>query len=212
MTLRLGLALVALLAAAPAAARDRSGVAIFTGTFDPIHEGHLKVALAARDELGVDRVILLPRPPYGEKQPVSVADRAAMIRLAVAGTPGIEVADAATIRMLARAGDEAVISTIQARDPRRPVIRIHGTDSLLKTLEAGYLRENLARGIRYAVVPRAGYELPRRLPPGVTVLRPTPDTVSSTAIRRALAEGRAPRGLPTAVARYIRARGLYRPR
>ena len=215
LALALALVLTGGLAAAqplPARPRRAGGVAIFTGSFDPIHEGHLRVARAARDELGVDRVILLPRPPYGEKHPVAVADRAAMIRLAVAGTPGIEVADNATIRTLARRGDEVVLAGFRARDPRQRVFRIQGTDSLLKTLEAGFLQQNLARGIHYAVVPRAGYPLPKRLPRGVSVLRPTPEVVSSSAIRRSLAEGHAPRGLPAVVARYIRDHGLYRAR
>ncbi len=214
MTRRLAplVALAALLALAPAQARPRGGVAVFTGSFDPIHEGHLRVARAARDELGVERVILVPRPPYGEKHPLPVRERAAMIRLAVQGSPGLEVADDATIRLLARAGDEAVMDAFRDRDPRRPVYRVQGTDSLQKSLASGYVRENLARGIRYAVVPRAGYELPRRLPAGVAVLRPTPEPVSSSSIRRSLAAGRSPRGLPPPVARYIQARGLYRAR
>jgi nicotinate-nucleotide adenylyltransferase len=76
-------------------------VAFFGGSFDPPHLGHLALARAARDALGLDRVLFAPvgaQPlkPKGTTAPF--ADRFAMTELAIAGEPGFEIslADAPT--------------------------------------------------------------------------------------------------------------------
>jgi len=58
------------------------------GSFDPVHAGHIGMALSALRELGLDEVILQPnRIPYYKKQAeVSDADRLEMLRIAVAET------------------------------------------------------------------------------------------------------------------------------
>jgi nicotinate-nucleotide adenylyltransferase len=181
-----------------------------TGSFDPVHEGHLQAAQAVRDALGVSRLILIPRPPYGEKRPVPIAQRLDMLRLATAGLKGIEVADAAMLRPLLRSGDEALVEHLRRRYPGT-LTRVYGTDSFLAALQAGFVERHLQQGVRFAVVPRPGYELPERLPAGVTVLPPdsTPRRLSSTAVRAALARGQPAPGLLPSVARYIQRHGLY---
>jgi nicotinate-nucleotide adenylyltransferase len=73
-------------------------VAFFGGSFDPPHLGHLAVARAAREALGLDTVLFAPvgaqplkqRPGrYGSS--ASFADRVAMTRLAIAGEPGLAI-------------------------------------------------------------------------------------------------------------------------
>ena len=69
-------------------------VAFFGGSFDPPHLGHLAVASAARQALGLDRVLfapvgLQPLKPTGPS--ASFEDRVAMIRLAIARQPGFEL-------------------------------------------------------------------------------------------------------------------------
>ena len=68
---------------------------LFGGTFDPIHEGHLDVARAARRALRLDHVILLPSniPPHRETPYASAAQRFAMAALAVVGEDGLVVSD-----------------------------------------------------------------------------------------------------------------------
>jgi nicotinate-nucleotide adenylyltransferase len=63
-------------------------VALFGGTFDPVHRGHLAVARAARDHFRLDRVFFVPAdiPPHKQRLPVSsFYDRYAMVALATAG-------------------------------------------------------------------------------------------------------------------------------
>jgi len=69
-------------------------VAFYGGSFDPPHLGHLAVACAARDLLGLDRILFAPVGAQPLKQAGSAAgfeDRVAMTRLAIAGEPAFEL-------------------------------------------------------------------------------------------------------------------------
>ena len=69
-------------------------VAFFGGSFDPPHLGHLAIARAARQALGLDRVLFAPVGAQPLKPAGSTAtfpDRVAMTELAIAGEPGFEV-------------------------------------------------------------------------------------------------------------------------
>ena len=71
-------------------------VGILGGTLDPVHVGHIETALAARDALALDRVLLLPSriPPHRPLQPsASPFHRFAMAALAVNGIEGVEACD-----------------------------------------------------------------------------------------------------------------------
>ncbi len=67
-------------------------VALFGGTFDPIHVGHLAIAEAARREATLDEVVFVParRTPLKEHEPeVSAEDRYEMVRRALSASPGM---------------------------------------------------------------------------------------------------------------------------
>jgi nicotinate-nucleotide adenylyltransferase len=69
-------------------------VAFFGGSFDPPHLGHLAVARAAREALGLDTVLFAPvgaQPLKAQGATASFEDRLAMTRLAIAGEPGFEI-------------------------------------------------------------------------------------------------------------------------
>src|SRR3954447_12592333 len=69
-------------------------VGVFGGTFDPIHVGHLAIAEAVRDELGLGRVEFVPasEPVLRNGRPAaSASNRATMVELAVAGNPCFRV-------------------------------------------------------------------------------------------------------------------------
>jgi nicotinate-nucleotide adenylyltransferase len=69
-------------------------VASFGGSFDPPHLGHLAVARAAREALGLDTVLFAPvgaQPLKPHGSTAGFEDRLAMTRLAVAGEPGFAV-------------------------------------------------------------------------------------------------------------------------
>jgi len=97
----------------------RTGV--MGGTFDPVHEGHIAAAEAARRALALDRILFIPsnRPPHRAAQPrASAFHRFAMVSLAVGAHPGFLASDvelgrpgpsytADTLRRLHEAGYEA---------------------------------------------------------------------------------------------------------
>ncbi len=71
-------------------------IGILGGTFDPMHFGHLDTALAAREALGLERVVIIPSrvPPHRSHQPsASPFHRFAMVALAVNGVDGLSVSD-----------------------------------------------------------------------------------------------------------------------
>jgi len=75
---------------------DRQRIALFGGSFDPIHLGHTFLAERAREELELDRVIFIPAhcSPFKTKtQRSPAADRLAMIHLAISGFPWAEASD-----------------------------------------------------------------------------------------------------------------------
>jgi nicotinate-nucleotide adenylyltransferase len=75
---------------------EREPVGVLGGTFDPIHLGHLSLAEAARDRMGLRRVWLVPCavPPHKLPAHVTRAEhRAAMIALAILDRPGLELCD-----------------------------------------------------------------------------------------------------------------------
>ena len=64
------------------------------GSFDPVHEGHLRIAAEVRRRLGLQRALLMPaaRPPHKLRAELSPAHhREAMLRLAIRGREGLEI-------------------------------------------------------------------------------------------------------------------------
>lgn len=70
-------------------------IAIFGGSFNPVHNGHLNLAMQIKEEIGIDRVILVPTaiPPHKSGRLASDSDRLAMCKLAIDGLDGFEVSD-----------------------------------------------------------------------------------------------------------------------
>ena len=194
-------------------------LAIFGGTFDPIHNAHLEVARAARRECFLDRILFVPASHPPHKTEPCAADyehRYEMVRLACTEHPAFEAS-----RLEAPARDRARNYTIQT--VRRLQTRISRHDRLFfligsdafSELPTWYHWRHLTREIEFIVVNRPGFILEEsQVPPEARVhwLRSVSCPISSTDVRSRLQDGRTTRGLiPPAVARYVRRQGLYQP-
>ena len=210
-------------------------VGILGGTLDPVHVGHVETALAARDALALDRVLLLPSriPPHRPLQPsASPFHRFAMAALAVNGIDGARSVRrrAALRRDRPTRLRRSSAFTSQARDRRRFSSSLaptrlqklkRGTDT--RGARPGELRRRLTPGLRQPSHRResAGARRPRYRPPRsarasvatdtrILILQAATPDVSSTEIRRRLRAGEPIAGLVTeAVERHIRQHRLY---
>jgi len=129
--------------------------AVFGGSFNPIHFGHLLMADDLLERLGLDRVVFVPAaaPPHKPASLLAPAEhRYEMVQLAVAGHPGFEVSDVE----LRRQGPSFTVDTIEtlARDGDDLFLLV-GSETFLDLLSWRRPRR-LAELARLVVVPRAG--------------------------------------------------------
>lgn len=194
-------------------------IAVFGGTFDPIHYGHLECAQCAKDVLELDKVIFMPCsiPHFKREQQVSDAyDRLAMCRLACATNCGFEVSDLE----VERGGVTYTIDTIENLIAELPedtrISFILGTDAFMSV--AGWRgADRLISLVDFIVVSRPGESLKDArdyaIENGISMTPvecPQLD-ISSSTIRNLLEEGRSARYLtPDTVLSYIARKGLYR--
>ena len=200
--------------------------ALFGGTFDPIHEGHLYLAREFARRLQLDRVVLMPTyvPPHKTRTRMAPAeDRLAMCRLAVDGDPLFEVSDLE----ICRGGASFTADTLAALHGREPAAGwylITGADMFL-TLGTWNRFDEIARLAVLCAAPREGVsvqalsECAKELESrgARCVVEDIPELrVSSTELREQLCGGEAAcrrlaeQGLlPAPVAEYIGKRKLY---
>src|SRR5438046_1623782 len=105
---------------------------LFGGSFDPIHIGHLLVAQAAREELGLTRLYFIPAahsPFKPEQQPTPGQERVRLLRLALAGAAWCEVDE----QELTRGGVSYTIDTLRdyaRRFPGADLFYLIGADNV----------------------------------------------------------------------------------
>ncbi|MGI8561652.1 MAG: nicotinate-nucleotide adenylyltransferase [Luteimonas sp.] len=206
----------------------------YGGTFDPVHNGHLAIARAARDALACP-VALMPAadPPHRPAPGASAEQRAEMLDLAVQGEPGLWV----DRRELARKAPSYSVETLRGLraewGPDAAIALLVGADSFrgLPTWREGRALFTLAH---FVVAERAESPLDSGLPAAladdlagrwtdkrevllhspagrVLRLRQPLHMASATAIRRQIAAGAPWRhSVPAAVADYIEHHRLYR--
>ena len=184
--------------------------ALFGGSFDPVHVGHLVAADAAGEALDA-RVRFLPARVQPFKRAAHQAapeQRAEMLDLAVAGNPRLSVERIE----LALPAPSYTVRTLQALAEREPGNRfalLLGADAAAD-LAAWYQVEALPALADVVVFARPGASPPRHPAIRRVIEVPAVD-VSATMIRERVRRARSIRYLvPDAVREYIAARGLYR--
>lgn len=183
-------------------------IALYGGTFDPIHHGHLVLAREAREQLALDRVVFVPAARSPFKPGTTSTDpelRLAMIRTAIEGEEGMEV-DASEIE---RGGVSYTIDTVEAARQRWPQAELWwlvGQDHLAQ-LPKWHRSAELQALVRFAVFARVGAaEIPAEFP---AITRQF--DISATDVRARVARGASIRYLvPDPVREIIELNGLYR--
>jgi nicotinate-nucleotide adenylyltransferase len=209
---------------------------VLGGTFDPIHNGHLHAAEAARAVLRLDAIRVVPAhdPPHRALDPrASAFHRFALVALAIDGRPHWELSDVE----LTRSGPSYTADTLRSLHAEgwlpSQIFFILGSDAFAE-IATWHEFPDVLDAANFAIVARPGTTLAQaagrtaavssRLQPvgagagtavdsvrtGIFLVEaPTPD-ISSTEIRKRLAAGRSIDDLvPAAVARYIHTQHLY---
>src|SRR6185295_1079958 len=193
-------------------------IGILGGTFDPIHCGHVDLARAAEEALGLTRLLIITShlPPHRAAPVASSFHRFAMVALAVANRPTWFASDVEL-----RSNEPSYTSTTLRRlhaDGYQPgeLFFLIGADAFAE-IETWRDYPQILGLAQFAVASRPGFpvsELRRRLPSLadriVAIDAPTAD-VSATDLRRRMAAGESIAGLvPPAVRQHIDQHGLYR--
>ncbi len=187
-------------------------IGIYGGSFDPVHLGHLLVAQAAIEELGLDRLFFVPAAISPFKQsapPTPGVVRAQLLRLALAGRANCEV----DTQEVERPGVSYSVDTLRdyaRRFPAAKMFYLIGADNAA-ALPQWRAADELARLAEFIIIPRPGdATLPLPAPFHGQALRGWPLGVSSSEIRARVKAGLPITHLvPAVVADAIRNNQLY---
>ncbi|BDM65650.1 putative nicotinate-nucleotide adenylyltransferase [Shewanella sp. NFH-SH190041] len=210
-------------------ARPRQLVGLLGGTFDPIHFGHIRPALAAAAVLGLEQIWLMPNaiPPHKNGAITATEHRMAMAKQVCHEFPLFKLCDLEVA--LAASGKPSysvnTLTELNRRYPNLNFVFLMGMDSLI-TLPQWHQWQTLLTLCNFAVCRRPGWPLPECLPDTIcqritdhlspdkhgqiVLLNVDEQAISSTDIRTMLRSGNFPENLmPKAVNHYIRSHGLY---
>ena len=166
-------------------------IGVLGGTFDPVHAGHLKLALAAFSQLNLNKVVFVPsrQNPLKPKAPATPsAVRVRLLRSAIWSYPFFEVSGCE----LRRKGRSFTVDTLKYFK------RKHGSRAVLYFLAGADTARDLRRWrsfdrirklSRFVVATRPGFRA-ARLPAGVLSMPFDALDVSSTRIRRSSSKDR----------------------
>jgi len=206
-------------------------IGILGGTFNPIHHGHLRLALELYERLDLAEVRLIPsaRPPHREPPSINAEMRLAMVKLATKDATGLYVDD----RELLRGGPSYMVDTLESlrqEYPHTPLFLILGMDAFM-TLPHWHQWQRFITLAHLLVVRRPGKILPMvhimrdflntyqvrsvkellHQPAGHVLVQEIPAlTISATQIRGLIANGKNPHYLlPESVLNFIHTHHLY---
>lgn len=204
------------------------------GTFDPIHIGHLRMALELYESLNLNKVHFVPcYQPVHRHQPVASAEhRLAMVKCAVSNEPAFEVDE----REIRRAGPSYMIDTLldmRNEMPDASLCLLLGIDAFIH-FASWHRWEEILTQAHVIVAHRPNYQLPtsgiiadllakhaqqdihciHTKPAGNILLRPiTALAISASEIRRKISCGQDPKYLlPETVCHYIHDNDIYSDR
>jgi nicotinate-nucleotide adenylyltransferase len=205
--------------------KTKPAIGILGGTFNPIHNGHLRLALEIYERLSLAQVRLIPsaQPPHRAVPSVTSQQRLEMVQAAIAGVTGLTADD----RELQRDGPSYMIDTLfslRAEYPDNPLCLILGSDAFIN-LNSWYQSTQIINLAHIIVVRRPNTVLATQHinqtqnlnqlhtnKAGKIWVEELPDiAISATQIRDLIAAGNNPNYLlPLAVLDIINHNRLYR--
>jgi len=182
-------------------------IAIYGGTFDPVHHAHLILAREAIETLGFEKVILVPASisPLKKAAPVASGEvRLAMLRAAIKGEPGFEV-DECELRRRPPSYTIDTVEEIRRRESAAAIYCLIGEDNV-EQLPLWHRFAELDKMVQFVVLDRSGKQPSH---PYEVILRRI--DISATEIRRRVAQNESIRYLvPESVEEIIQREKLYR--
>ncbi len=188
-------------------------IGVFGGTFDPIHEAHIRIAKAALNQARLDRVLFVVAsdPPHKLRAELHAApeERFAMVQAALAGESGLEPSRVELDRDGPSYTDET-LSVLERQFPGAELFLILGMDSLADLPKWRNFKAILTTA-QLLVAPRPGkYHVSAELDGRYTMLDIDPVEISSTEVRNRAANREAYEELlPPPVRRYVKEHGTY---
>lgn len=193
-------------------------IGIFSGSFDPVHKGHVAFALNALRDANLNHVYLAPEVKPRRKPLVShIAHRMAMLSLAVRSQPRLSALELPGKYFLPK----STMAHIRKRFPDDQIVLLLGSDlfeHLANHSQQWPHVEYLLQEVELAVASRTGQttqdlqkllqKLPHQ-PQGFHVVINHEPGVSSGDVRSAVGNGAEPKGLLPSVAAYVKKHWLY---
>ncbi|GAB6669123.1 nicotinate-nucleotide adenylyltransferase [Streptococcus uberis] len=190
--------------------KNRKQIGILGGNFNPIHNAHLIVADQVRQQLGLDKVFLMPEylPPHVDtKSTIDEKHRLEMVKLAIDSAEGLDVE---TLE-LERKGVSYTYDTMKLLIEKNPDVDYYfiiGAD-MVDYLPKWHKIDELVKMVQFVGVQRPKYKAGTSYPL-IWVDVPLMD-ISSSMIRQFIKSKRQPNYLlPKAVLEYINKEGLYK--
>ena len=182
-------------------------IAIYGGTFDPVHHAHLILARQAIEALGLNKVILVPASisPLKKAAPVASGEvRLAMLQAAIKGEPEFEVNECELLRPPPSYTIDTV-EDIRQRECDAAIYCLIGEDNI-EQLPRWHRFAELEKMVRFVVLDRSGKQ-----PSHSYQLIHRRIDISATEIRRRVAQNESIRYLvPDSVDEIIQREKLYR--
>lgn len=196
-------------------------IGVFGGTFNPVHNGHLDIALHARAEFDLLHVLFVVAgdPPHKGDDIAPRQMRMDMVELATLNLPALRPSDIELYKETPAYTVETM-QTLRKKYPEKDFFFIIGEDSLYQ-LDSWHNIRELCQMVEFICVRRMSDEL-RNAEDEIRNLSEKYDAVihlsdytgppiSSTRIRELVHEGKSIKGLvPPSVEEYIYATGLYK--
>jgi nicotinate-nucleotide adenylyltransferase len=132
-------------------------IGLYGGSFDPVHLGHLLVAQAASEEMGLERLYFIPaaQSPFKPGMaPTPANERVRLLRLALKGKTNYQIDE----QEIKRGGVSYTIDTVRdyaKRFPEAQLFYLVGADHV-PSLDKWRESEELARLLEFVVIPRPG--------------------------------------------------------